>query len=827
MLLLLIKIEMRPLLLKILPVLLLISISGLLMAQSPKLVNGVTGTLTDDAGKPMEYATVSLVKLPDSTITKGTLTNEAGVYNLGTLTPGNYLVKATSIGYSQAVSVPFTIGASAPDFSIPSIVMHTAGNTLKTVAITASRPLIEHKTDMTVMNVANSVLATGNNALEILARAPGVTLDQDDNISLRGKKGVTVMINGKLTYLSSAQLATLLKSTDGTTIQSIEIITNPSAKYDASGSSGIINIRLKKSNQSGTNGSFTTGVGYGNSWKDNQTLSLNHRDGDLNVYGSFSHYDGQYDHHLLINRVVTDSTGGKNYFNQISSSPITLHDNSYRLGADYDITSNNTAGFMVNGYFDNVGEDDSSLTNIGSSPGEIDSYLNTLSRINNSYDNFAVNLNDRLKLDTLGQSLAVDLDYSRFNNGQDAYHHTYYYEADGSTMMPPAFLLQQSPSVITIHTAKADYTLPLSKTLKLEIGVKFSNVKTDNNLAAQQLLNGSYVNDSTFTNHFIYTEKISAGYVNLSKSFKNTSVEIGLRGEYTSSTGDLVTDNDVVKRHYFDLFPSLFVNHTLNDKNEVGFSFSRRIDRPDYDDLNPFVYYLDQYTYSQGNPFLNPQYTNSFELSYTYNKTINVSFNYSHTSDLITTVLLTDLVSEATYQTKINLQAENAYTVNVSAPFTLTDWWNINVDANGFYTGFKSDTLLGASYNRGKIAYQAKLMETFQLAKGYKAELMSSYSSSLYDGIYLVNSRYSTDAGVSHSFAGNRANIKLAMSDVFNTLKDHFVTDYQSNDIAVSQKRETRITRLTFTYNLGNNKIKSHEHITGADDLSGRVKGNN
>ncbi|WP_259067936.1 TonB-dependent receptor domain-containing protein [Mucilaginibacter sp. X4EP1] len=818
---------MRSLLLKTLPILLLIGIRGLSIAQSPKPANGVNGTLTDDAGKPMEYATISLVKLPDSIVVKGTLTNEAGIYNLGITASGNYLVKATSVGYAQAVSLPFTISDPQSGFSIPVITMHSAGNSLNTVVITASKPLIEHKTDMTVMNIANSVLATGNNALEILARAPGVTLDQDDNIRLRGKKGVTVMINGKLTYLSSAQLATLLKSTDGTTIQSIEIITNPSAKYDASGSSGIINIRLKKSNQSGTNGSFITGVGYGNSWKDNQTLSLNHKDGDLNVYGSFSHYDGKYDHHLLINRTVADSLGGKTYFNQVSSSPATIHNNSYRVGADYDITSTNTAGFMVNGYFDKVYEDDASLTNIGSSPGELDSYLNTLSRINNSYDNFAVNLNDRLKLDTLGQSLAVDLDYSRFNNGQDAYHHTYYYEAEGSTMIPPAFLLQQSPSVIIIHTAKADYTLPLNKTLKFETGVKYSDVKTDNNLAAQQQVNGSYLNDSTLTNHFIYTEKIGAGYVNLSKSFKNTSVEIGLRGEYTSSTGDLVTDNDVVKRHYFDLFPSLFVNHTLNDKNEVGFSFSRRIDRPDYDDLNPFVYYLDQYTYSKGNPFLNPQYTNSFELSYTYNKTINASFSYSHTSDLMTTVLLTDPLSEATYQTKINLQAENAYTINVNAPFTLTDWWNINVDANGFYTGFKSDTLLGASYNKGKIAYQAKLMQTFQLAKGYKAELISSYFSSLYDGIYLVSSNYSTDAGVSHSFAGNRANIKLAMSDVFNTLKDHFVTDYQVNDIAVSQKRETRITRLTFTYNFGNSKIKPHEHTTGADDLSGRVKGNN
>ena len=313
---------------------LFISITNLSFSQSAKPILGVTGALNDDAGKPMDYVTVSLIRLPDSTIVKGTLTDEAGIYYLGVINAGNYLVKATSVGYSQAIGNSFEISDGQSAFAVPAIVMNMASRSLSTVVIIASKPLIENRPDMTVVNVANSVLATGNSALEILARAPGVSLDQEDNISLRGKKGVTVMINDKLTYLSSAQLATLLKSTDGTTIQSIEIITNPSAKYDASGSSGIINIKLKKSKQSGTNGSFTTGAGYGNSWKDNQTLTLNHKDGDLNVYGSFSHYDSKYDHNLLINRAVADSAGGKTYFKQLSSSPSTNHDNSYRVGAD-------------------------------------------------------------------------------------------------------------------------------------------------------------------------------------------------------------------------------------------------------------------------------------------------------------------------------------------------------------------------------------------------------------------------------------------------------------------------------------------------------------
>jgi hypothetical protein len=818
---------MKPFSLKIFLVVLLFPIVGISFAQSLPSNNDVTGILTDEQGKPMEYATVSLIRVKDSNVVKGTLSNENGFYNFGTIQSGNYAVTATSIGFDKATSISFELTDSMMGFSVPPMAMHSAGNSLSAVVITSSTPLIEQRPDMTVMNVANSVLATGNSAYEILARAPGVTFDHDDNISLRGKKGVTVMINDKLTYLSAAQLSTLLRSTDGTTIQSIEIITNPSAKYDASGSAGIINIKLKKNKRSGTNGSITAGAGYGNSWKDDETVMLNHKEGNLNIYGSFSHLDGKYDHQLLINRIVADSLGNKNYFKQTSSSPSTIHDNNYRIGADYDISSNNTLGVMANGYHYNVREDISSLTNIGTSANEINSYLNAISRINYIYNNFALNINDRIKFDTLGQSLAVDLDYSRFNNTQNSQHNTFYFNPDGSTEMPANYLRQQSPSTILIHTAKADYTYVFTGNLKLETGAKFSDVKTDNDLAAQQQINGSYENDSALSNHFIYSEKIGAGYVNLTKSYKNTSVEIGLRGEYTSSNGNLITKNDAVKRSYFDLFPSLFVNHNIGDKNSLGFSYSRRIDRPGYDNLNPFVYYVDQYTYGKGNPFLNPQYTHSFELNYSYNRILNVSFNYRHTSNRMTTVLLTDPVSEATYQTVINLQSENGYTLNINAPIHISNWWNMNADANGFYFGFKSDTLLGASFNRGKIAYQAKLMHTFRLSKSIKAEMMNSYSSSLYEGIFLLKPTYSNDVGIGYSFSNQHANIKLSMTDIFNTLKDHIISDYQINNIDLRQKRETRITRLTFTYNFGNDQIKARTHATGADDVSGRVKGNN
>jgi iron complex outermembrane recepter protein len=817
--------NMKQLITKIRYIILLLCIgSSSLFAQTAKPTGTVSGTLLDEKGKPMGYATVSLLKASDSTTVKGTLSNDAGTYILDGIQPGTYIIKATTVGYLNTVSSVFT--TTTAKTTVAPLKMQLASRSLSTVTITAAAPVIEVRSDRTVMNVANSPLAAGNSAMDILERAPGVTIDKDDNISLKGKQGVTVMINDKLTYLSSAQLATLLRSTDGTTIQSIEVITNPSAKYDASGNSGIINIKLKKNKQSGTNGSITEGIGYGKFGRDNSSLSLNHKEGNLNVFGTFSHDDNKRDHTLDIGRIVTDNNS-QTFFNQASDMVSANHDNSYRLGADYDMSSKNTIGFLVSGYFNGETDTNNNLTKIGSTPAVDSSYQTTTSLIKQTYKNIALNLNDRFQIDTNGQALAVDLDYSKFNNNSNAQYNTFFYLPGGISPMEPQFLRNQTPSTITIHTAKADYTYPINKKLKLEAGAKFSDVKTDNNLQAQQFVNGAYTNDTTLTNHFIYTEKITAGYVNLSQEYKKLSIQTGLRAEYTESTGDLTNTNQVVNRHYLDFFPSVFLNYTINDKHQVGLSYSRRIDRPGYDDLNPFVYYLDQYTYQKGNPFLNPQYTNNFEFNYTFNKTINVSLGYSHTTDAITQVLLTDPVSKATYQTTLNLQSQNNYNISINSPYTITKWWTGNVNATAFYLGFKSDTLLGGDLNRGKLAYQGKLTQTFAIANGYKAELMSSYQSSLIYGIFLVKPQYSNDIGVSHSFDDKRASVKFSVSDVFNQRRNDVTSNYQTNDLNIKQKNDTRVARLTFTYNFGNNKIKNREHEGGADDLKGRVKGAN
>ncbi|HEK20665.1 MULTISPECIES: outer membrane beta-barrel family protein [unclassified Mucilaginibacter] len=790
----------------------------------------ITGTFVNDQTKPVDYATVTLLRAKDSTVVKGTLTNDAGRYVFDKITEGKYIIKGTSVGYQPAFTTAFDVANGQTNVTAPVLNMTSASRSLQGVNIVASKPLIERKLDRTVMNVENSVLAAGNNALEILERAPGVTIDKDDNISLKGKQGVTVMINDKLTYMSAQQLTTYLRSTDGSNIQSIELITNPSSKYDAAGNSGIINIKLKKNKMIGTNGSLTVNGAYGKNFRDNTSLTLNHKNGNLNVFATLTRGDINRENMIQIDRRV-DSASKSTYFKQQTNMLNHIHYNNYRFGADYATSKKNTLGFVINGDYTNEYNDNTGITRLGVTPAAADSYQTTIADMKQTYRSFSANLNDKYQIDTLGQEISVDADYSKYRNNSDAIYDTYFFRPDGTTQRRPLFIANQTPSTITIWTQKVDYTLPLSKTLKFEAGAKFSSVKTDNDLQAQvdstgTVNNHQFVNDPNRTNRFIYDERIAAGYVNLGKTFAKTSVQLGLRAENTSSTGNLVTYNQVVKRNYLNLFPSLFINHTLSDKNEIGFSYSRRIDRPNYDNLNPFRFYLDQYTYEQGNPFLRPQYTNSFELSYTYNKTINLTLGYSHTTDVNTQVVLTDTITKATYQTNLNLNSQDSYNANINSPFTITKWWTGNINATAFYQKFKSDSLLGGQLNAGKFAYQARLTQNFLFA-GLKAEVSGNYQSSLRYGLFDIKPQYSVDAGVSRSFAQKKLNIKFSVSDIFDTRRNNVGSHYQNVNLDVRQKNETRLARLTLTYNFGNSKIKVRQHQSGADDEKGRVKSGN
>lgn len=796
---------------------------GAVIAQEKPTTIVINGVVIDEQNKPVDYATVSLFKATDSILVKTAVTDPNGKFQFQNINSGTYFIKTNMMGFVANRTNPFSLTTSNLNHNLPDIKLKANSKTLNAISVTATKPLIERRTDKLVMNVENSSIAIGSTALELLQKAPGVTVDQNDKISMQGKQGVLILLDGKQTYMSSADVANLLRNMQSSQIETIELITNPSSKYDASGNSGIINIRTKKSKNGGTNGSINATAGYGQHFRGNTGINLNHRNEKLNVFGNYNYGNMGRDNRLDIDRISNGTPD--TYFMQTGKSYRKMQNNNFKVGADFFLNKNNTLGLLINGYSNHGTETSDNYTNIGKSFQQVDSMLIAKSLQTNKYNNMAYNLNYKSILDTAGSELSVDLDYSKYsgNDGSD-YINDYRY-ANGGMIRPINYTRNATPSKIDIKAFKVDYNVSLSKTVKLEAGLKSSWVKTDNDLRAEELINGNWQNDSRRSNQFVYDENVNAAYGSINKQFKSTSVQLGLRVEQTNSTGNLITTNNVVKRSYWDFFPTLFVQQTLSENNQVGFSYSRRIDRPSYDALNPFIYYLDQYTYNKGNPFLNPQYTHNFELSYTFMQKYLLSVNYSRVNDVIAEVILPDEAQKALYQTNANIAKNVSYGANLNVPVKIAKWWEMNNNLNVFYLSFEAPDLAGKALKTGKTSFQFKSQQSFTIAPGFMGELSGSYESPLDYGSLSLKSRYYVDMGLSKSLLNKKASVKVAVSDIFNLNETNLSSAYPGLKYDVYQKNDTRIARVSFTYRFGKNEIKpARRRSTGTEAEQGRMK---
>ncbi|RAJ32968.1 outer membrane beta-barrel protein [Pedobacter cryoconitis] len=799
------------------------------------LVNGQTtgekgqiaGHVADEKHLPVMYGAVSLLSAADSIQVKSAITTEKGEFKFLNLLPGTYFITVEWVGYEKKLNGPFTISAEQQLLNVPQIVILPDTKQLHTVNIIGQKPLIERKSNVLIMNVANSTLAAGSTALEILSKAPGLSIDNEGNISLRGKPGVNVMIDGKLTYLSTTQLTNLLRTTDGNAIQTIELMTNPSAKYDAAGTGGMINIKLKKNTNYGTNGTLTAGGGYGSYYKSNAGVTLNHRSKNINLFGNYNFTGNKEYEDMNINR-STSAFDEKTYFDQQGRDLYLRKNNSYKAGIDYYLGDKNIIGFAMSGYSNHMNADNNINTLIGSRPGVIDSTVTAANLGKIKYTSQTYNLNYKAVLDTSGQELNADLDYSRFNNDNSVTYTNNFYNAAGVIAKAPLIFRNITPTRVKILAAKVDYVYPFNPKMKLETGVKGSYVTTDNDFQSEDFTGNNWVNDPAQSNRFTYKEQVSAAYANFHREFKSTTIQLGLRAELTYSEGNSVTLQNVVKRNYLDLFPNLSIQQSLSKDHEIGFSYSSRINRPDYQSLNPFIYFSDLYTFSKGNPQLKPEYANSFELSYGYKKTTNVTFGYIHTKDVMTTTLLTDTVKKTLLIYEQNLAARSTVSMNINRPVAITGWWNTNNDATLYYSRFSSPDLSGAPFKNGKLTFMMNTTQTFTLNPTMNAELSANYQSAQVFGTYIARPVYGVDLGISKSFADKKATIKLAASDLFNTRKIVVKSAIPLQDYNLSQKQESRIFRLTFSYNFGSSGVKAvRERSNSSEGEQNRVKSGN
>lgn len=786
----------------------------------------ITGTLNDAAGAPVEAATVSLLRAADSSLVKIELSDAAGKFEFSEIKPGSFLLGVTALGHEKFVGNPVEATEPGRHIKLPPLALAGAGIDLKEVTVTATRPFIERRADRTIVNVESSILATGSTALEILERAPGVIVSQNDAISLRGRSGVIVMLDGKPNPMSGADLANYLRTLPSNSIDRIEIITNPSAKYDAAGNAGIIDIRLKKDKNLGTNGSLSANYGQGVYPKAGAGLMLNHRNRKLNVFGSYNYNYRKGMNDLRLYRSFFDGdvrTGAYDQRNYLTA-PFNTH--TWRAGADFYPNQKTVFGVVASGTINHLNSHAQNTSAVEGPDAVVESYFGTGNRSMGRWFTWALNGNFKRAFNDKGHELTADLDFAEFGSNTEQLFTTVYTGLNDEKLRDDYLLFGDLQGNLKIRSLKTDYALPLPGKAKLEAGLKSSIVDADNNLQFfDRSVPGTSVYDSTISNHFVYRENINAAYLNYSRDWEKLSVQAGLRVENTNAEGTQLVNNAGFERHYTNLFPSVFFQYKFSDKYETGLNLSRRLDRPSYQQLNPFKKFLDPSTFSAGNPYLNPQFTWAAEWSNTLWQKLNVTLAASRTSDNITQVIApVGGLDRVTVQTDSNLATVQYVSLTVNYNFNIAPWWSTINNFNA-WQGTYSGNLANTSLRDGNLVAHFFTTHNFKLNNGWAAELNFNYKTREIYGFMNLNPMWGLGAGIQKNLFDNRATVKLAVTDIFwKNLPSATIrfTDYVET---FEVFRETRVATLSVNYRFGSQQVQQARRRQGGAEEEKRRAG--
>ncbi|WP_342085649.1 TonB-dependent receptor [Dyadobacter sp. OTU695] len=782
----------------------------------------VSGVVKNQQNETIGFAAVSINQSKDSTLVKADVADEHGAFKLGSIPDGRYFVRVSAVGQQMYQSAMFDVAGL--DVSLPPISMLPEAKQLNEVKVTGTKPLIEVKNDRMVFNVEASINATGSNALDLLQRSPGVQVDRDENILVRGKTGVRIYIDGRPSPLAGKDLASTLKSMNSADIEAIEIITNPSAKFDAAGDLGIINIRLKKNAKLGTNGNVSLGGMFGITPKYNASVNLNHRDKKLNVFGNYGFNQGAW-HNTTYDDQILNNVAYNKLWHGIWRD--TTH--SAKIGADYFINSKNTLGFSANGRISNHNGGGESETFISKRNNLTADSLILSSRTSNPEKNKNLNLNINYRYaDTTGHELNVDADYGRFSSRGISYQPNKYRFQTGSDEPIERNYVSKTPVDITIKSFKIDYEQPFRKG-KLGYGVKLSDVKSDNTFNFYNVLQNVEVIDTNRSNRFKYLERVYAAYINYNISLgKKWDIQAGVRAEHTKSLGDLTSykhnDLDKVDTTYLNFFPSGAISFRASKNHTWNLNYSRRINRPSYQNLNPFEYRIDELVYSKGNPFLKPEYANSFKLSHVYKGILTTSFGYRRTKFPVVGLRI-PYDSSRTYFITENLDYSQGFSLDISLTTPITKWWELNFNVSGYHNLWKAALDNGIIVNNRTTAFNLNGQNTFKLKNSWTIELSGWYNSP-YRRIDYNWQMGMVDVGVQKKFWKDNASLKATFSDVFHTARGGYTSAYAGIETRLRFRFEGQMLRINFNYRFGSKEIKAaRSRRSGSEDELNRIKG--
>lgn len=773
------------------------STSGIAVSEQGRL----EGNVNNENGEPMEYVTVLLRQPHDSVLVSGAVTDAAGLYSFESVAPGKYILTLTFVGYhKQSVLIEQQDGAGI--CTVPPIILKEDAKVLGEVVVREQKPLVEQDGGKLILNVQNTIIAAGGSAAELLERAPGVSIDQNNQISVNGKTGVNVMIDGKTTYLPPAELLTLLRSMNANNIATIEVISNPSARYDATGNGGVINIKLKKNTLEGFNGSITAGTGYGRYGKANWSIALNYGSKKWNHFLNYGYTYNKRFTDYLTDRVNLRDNGDPVYYTQQLYRIQRLPSHTWQGGSEWEWNPKNSITIMTSGNYNERFTENNSFTQIKSAPGnESDSTFTLTNDQLYRWHNISSSIGYRHLFARAGSEFSIDVDYSSYVfNLNDNFTIQQFGQAD--ILKKQYNILSDQPSSFDIYTARMDYRHHLNKQTSLETGVKFSYVNTINEIIFTNNQNGQFETDLERSTDFDYTEKVAAGYVTLKTKLWGFDAQWGLRAEQTRYGGFSKRTQLSIERDYFRLFPNITLTHSLRENYQFGFAYSYRIDRPAYNDLYPYVFYFDPFSAQKGNPTLLPQYTHNFQFSQTIAKDFGINLGYSTTSQYIAFVILMNEDQVSEYAIKKNFDTFQNYYITVNAPVRINKNWTVNSNVSLFYNHYNTQ-FLNDVYEVGKFSGVVTITQTITLPWDLTGEITTVYNASNVSGLIETESLGSVNVGLQKKVFDKKGSFRLNVTDIFYTNRTRNSVVYPGFEIHFNNYPETRVVRLNFTYNIG------------------------
>lgn len=681
-------------------------------------------------------------------------------------------------------------------------IVETSINALDEIVIVKKKILYTQKSDRMIFNVENSIVSEGGTALDVLSRAPGVVVSQDGDLSIRGQQGVAVMINGKLTQLSQKELANYLKSTTSSNIKQIEVITNPSSKYDAAGKAGIINIILKKPNAGGLKGTAFTSYGRGRKNRTNSGFNLNYNKNKFGVFGNYSYtFRGEEEHKDFDQIQYTENSRQKilTKNHQFSKTNEPLTSNNFKIGTNYEVSEKTNLEVYVDakiGRYENMANGRNTLTN---ALDQIQFDALTYNDSKEKWNDYTYAFSGTHKFNTEGKNISFDFEYetSKFRSNQ--FQSALTVDPLSATVINDrrGFI----PSKLKVFTGKVDFVNPFKEKQSIEWGFKGSVKNNDNPSVYEYNENNDWIIDLNSTNHFEYKEQIYAAYANYKYQMEKLNIQGGLRTEYTAINILQKTLNEEHKDDYLKWFPSLSLKYEFTENHSMHASYSKRINRPSQFDLNPFRFYDDSFNYSQGNPNLVPEITHAAEIGYAWKSNFMASLYFSKTSDVFTEVYVYNPVDNTTVTSQINVDKSYNYGVNITNTIEIYKWWSLNTLFNIFENKFMGNTVNTDTIDP-IVTYNISAQNAFTISETLKAEANAQYQSKSNLGIYQRDGFFDFSVGISKQILSNKGSIKLNVTDIFNT--NNFNINSAIAQTAISKKYEldNRIATIAFTYRI-------------------------